>query len=63
MVDLRSLLLVIITIISTVGGSTWLVSRAIGDVRSELGDRISTIEGKLDVLIAGLDIRVEPVDD
>lgn len=63
MTDLTPLLLLIVTIIGSVGGGTWLVSHSIGNVRSELGDRISTVEGKLDVLIAGLDIRVGAADE
>ena len=56
-----------LTIALSAVGATWLVSSAIGDVRTELktdiaavrtelGSRISAVEGKLDIIIEALNI-------
>ena len=58
-----------LAIVATVGGGSWLVATAIGNVRTDLTEqihsvelrmetRLSAMEGKLDILIDGLNIQV-----
>lgn len=53
------LIVQVFVIAGAIGGGAWAVSRAIGDVRTEVAE----IKGKVDLLITALNLRVDSVEE
>ena len=58
---LKEVLPLVVVVGGSVGGSLLWITNELGDVRSEIADvreRVASVEGKLDLLISGLDMQV-----
>ena len=63
---LREVLPLVVVVGGSVGGSVLWITNELADLRSDLSaeiadlrERVASVEGKLDLLISGLDIQVK----